>query len=151
IRNGRSYIFSSISQIDSIRYNGYLFLHSSYLQMNKGLFRSSAEKNEGFMARLVKGPCSLYKIFSIEFHEAKEAKSGYDQSKPARFEIKSPTYYIKFQGDDYPREIESLRKNKFLGNFESMKEELNEFIKEENIRLKDERDLVKLVRYYNRH
>lgn len=151
IRNGMNYVFISISQVDSIKYNGYIFIHSPYRDIKRGLFKRSVEKKEGFMARLVKGPCSIYKVFSIEFKEAQKAKTGYDQSKPARFERKSPTYYIKFQDDVYPREIESIRKNKFLDNFESMEEELRAYLKEKDLNLKNEGDLVKLVRYYNQH
>ncbi|MFO8235925.1 MAG: hypothetical protein R6U04_11040 [Bacteroidales bacterium] len=149
IRSGTRFIISP--QIDSIKYSEHSFVHKTYIKEKWGLFGSSTDTMEGFLAWLVKGPCSLYKIYSVEFRDAKAPESGYDDYKPPRFERKNPTYCIQLKDDPHPRVVHSFGIKKFLDNFESSEKELKEYIKGNNLRLKEEDDLIKFIRYYNQH
>jgi len=150
VQSDREFIVKE-EEIDSIEYMNNDFLYTTYINKESGLFSSSEEKKEGYLARLVKGPCSLFKGFFIEFYKASEAK-GYESSQPPRFENEEPTYYIQFKEDTYPREIETFRRNKFLEHFDSsLESKLKNYIKDNNIRLRKEEDLVQFIRYYNKH
>jgi hypothetical protein len=143
-QGGRDFVISNKSEIDSIQYKGYNFIFGSY-KNEAGITRKN------FMASLVDGKCSIYKVYSREFHQAEPPATGYDEAEPARFEEESPVYCIQFGDDEMPHVIDSFRRGKFLNHFGSLEKELKRYIKDQNLRLRREDDLVAFIRYYNRH
>ncbi len=140
----RVFVLANKKEIDSIQYKGQNFIYGSF-KNEAGIVQ------ENFLARLVHGECSIYKIYSREFHQAEPPKTGYDESEPARFEEENPEYCIQFEGDNMPVVIESFRRGKFLNYFGSLEPELKGYIKDQNLRLRREDDLVTFIRYYNRN
>jgi len=142
VQSGRLFAISNKDQIDSIEYRGKEFVYGEYRD-------ESGSNHEGYMHRMVKGDCALYKIYQVSFHEAEPPSTGYDEYEPPRFEEGSPIYCLKMKQDAKPNEIESFRRGKFLNRFGSLESELKRYIKDQNIRLRKEEDLVRFIRYYN--
>ncbi|MBS3807998.1 MAG: hypothetical protein KGY60_10880 [Bacteroidales bacterium] len=142
VRSGRLFAISNKEQIDSIEYQGKEFVYGEYTDGSGSIY-------EAFMHRMVKGDCALYKIYRVEFYEAEPPRTGYDEYKPPRFEEEDPLYCLKMEDDARPREIESFRRGKFLNRFGSLEPELKRYIKDQNIRLRKEEDLIRFLRYYN--
>lgn len=98
----------------------------------------------------------------IYFNQKEEA-GGYDSYKSARFEEKSPEYYIKTPQTEVIKSIDELwnkkiQKNIFPGKwsekfmeslFPSEKEKLLELVEEKNIKLTKEKGLIEFVKLYN--
>ncbi len=144
VRNGRPMVISNESDIDSVAYRGEDFVYTT--------FRNEAdEQAKGFLARLVKGKCSLYKLYTREFYQAEQAETGYDEAEPPRFEAEDPTYLIELENDKMPHPIKSFWRSRFLNYFGDLEPELKDYIKDQNIRLRQEEDLVRFLRYYNRN
>jgi hypothetical protein len=94
---------------------------------------------------------SLYKRYAKQYKKGREAKSNYDAVKPARLDTKI-TYIFKFQGEKYVT-VEPHKK-KVLDAFDEHKKEIKNFIKENKIKFRggneeEERDLIKVLDYYN--
>lgn len=142
VQSGSLFAISNKDQIDSIEYQGKEFVYGKYTD-------GSGSTHEGFMHRMVKGDCALYKIYKVEFYEAEPPSTGYDEYEPPRFEEEDPLFCLKMGDDARPKEIESFRRNKFLNRFGSLEPELKRFIKDQNIRLRREEDLIRFIRYYN--
>jgi len=142
VRSGRLFAITNKELIDSIHHMGKSFVFGTYQD-------EDGDAYEGFMHLIVKGNCSLYKIYRKEFYEAEPPSTGYDEYKPPRFEEEQPIYCLKMEDDAHPREIDSFRRGKFLNRFGSLEKELKNYIKDENIRLRKEEDLVRFIRYYN--
>lgn len=151
LQRGRLLVLANIEKIDSIRYMDKTFITTTYVKKETGLFGSSTSKKEGFLAELVKGPCSLFKGYSVKFYEEDPPDTGYDEYQPPRFERENPVYCLQFNDDRHPRVINSFRKRKLLEKFGDHEKELDGYIKNHNLNLREESDLVKLIRYYNKH
>jgi len=142
--DNQRYVITNKTEIDSIEHLGHKFVYRTYVDQH-------GNDQEGFMARLVDGSCTLYKIYSIEFFEAEPPQSGYDEAKPARFEEENPVYSLQCKDDSHPKAIESFRRGKFLNRYGSLEKELKRYMRDQNIRLYREDDLVQFIRYYNRN
>ncbi len=151
LQGGRLFVLSNVEQIDSIRYMDKTFIPTTYVKKQTGLFGSSTSRKEGFLAELVKGPCSLFKIYSVKFYEEDPPDTGYDEYQPPRFERENPVYCFQFQGNAHPTVINSFRKRKLLEKFGDHEKELEGYVNNRNLNLREEADLVRLIRYYNKH
>jgi hypothetical protein len=151
MQGGRLFVLANVEEIDSIRYMDKTFIPTTYVKKETGLFGSSTSKKEGFLAELVKGPCSLFKIYSVRFYEEDPPDTGYDEYQPPRFETENPVYCLQFQDDQNPRVINSFRKRKILEKFENHKKEMEDYVNNQNLNLREESDLVKLISHYNKH
>lgn len=143
-QGGYRFVISNMEQIDSIEYLNQHFIYTTYID-------ETGRSQDGFLARLINGPCVIYKMYSIEFYQAEPPKSGYDEFKPARFESEDPKYCIRLKRNTSPKIIKSFRRKKFLEYFESSKKELKQYIKDENLRLRKEEDLIQFITHYNTH
>jgi hypothetical protein len=150
-QGGRLFVLDNVEGIDSIRYMDKTFISTTYVKKERGLFGSSTSKKEGFLAELVNGPCSLFKIYSVRFHEEDPPDTGYDEYQPPRFEEENPVYCLKLQDYQHPRVINSFRKRKILEKFEDYKKEMEKYVDNQNLNLREESDLVKLIGHYNKH
>ncbi len=111
-----------------------------YIENNKN--------KHGYLAQLnPTGNYLLLKKQHITFIEAKPSKTGYDKETPAQFKKTKDKYFIKISDD----KIIELQKNKkdFAKLFPKHEKEILSYIKKQNINIKKEIDLIKLVKYIN--
>ncbi len=87
----------------------------------------------------------LYKKTKAEFKEPRKAKTTYERDFPPSF-TKTNTYYLVQNGTFL--EMPSS-KSKVLKMMDSKKNEVKNFIKQNDIDLDKERDLIKLVTYFD--
>lgn len=113
------------------------------------LREATGKRKKGFLVKLAEGPCSLYKHYRVEFEKPEEAQTPFHQDKPPRFDEEDPDYYLKPEDQQYPEKVVSLRKGKFLNFFGPLEKELKDYINEQDIDLKEEKDLIRFVEYYN--
>ncbi|MCE2613913.1 hypothetical protein LVD13_13115 [Flavobacteriaceae bacterium D16] len=121
----RDYIRASI--------NGELFGIFKYLSV-KG------ELNQGYFVQLTEGPVMLLKKKSKTFHYGTQG-DGYTAAKPPRF-TDLTEYYLK--SGDSPAEPVKLRKKTILKALGDTKE-ASKIVKENNLNLSRERDVVLLI------
>ena len=140
-RNGSIFVMANPQKIDSIHHDDQIFKYIHYRDGNHKMKASYA-------ARLVEGGCAIYKIYRTEFHHAEPPRPGHVDYEPARFELDQPLYLIQL-GDDQPCVIESFRKRIFLDRFGSLEKDLKQYIRDEDIHLRKEEDLIRFVRHYN--
>lgn len=87
----------------------------------------------------------LYKKTKAVFREPKKAKTTYERDMPPSFP-KTVTYYLVQNGTFL--EMPSS-KSKILKMMDSKKKDINSYIKQNNIDLDKEADLIKLVTYFD--
>lgn len=106
-------------------------------------------ENNGYFFRLVNGTNQLLKKEKIQIQNVKPSiepnsmiKDGY-----SKFEKVSPTYYIKTQNS-----LEKVSKDEqsVISLFPDKKPEIEDFMKKNKIKLKNEFDLIKLVNFLNK-
>lgn len=108
-----------------------------YENLKFGFFKILAKNEKAFL---------LSKEY-IQFNSEVKAKSSFDIYKPAKFERKNDTYYIKFSNKDIIVELPT-RKSKFLDVFNSKSNAIKSFIKKERLNIKNEEDLIKIFTFY---
>ncbi|SHG67892.1 hypothetical protein [Winogradskyella jejuensis] len=80
----------------------------------------------------------------IKYYDKVPAATSYQQDKPAKFKEESPNYYLKKANVIRPF---PTKKKDLLKSYPKDAKKIKSFLKEENISLKKEEDLVKLARY----
>jgi len=139
--NDNKFIIANPGIIDTIVHSGHIFQYKDYTT-------EEGEQKTGFLILLAEGKCDLYKKEIIEF-KPYEQTSGHFENKPDRFKARPPKYFLK-KGDSNIKEIDSFRKRKFLRlYFKNNKDEFLEYIKNNNLRLRKEEDLIEFIEYYN--
>ncbi|WKD85664.1 hypothetical protein KCTC32516_01007 [Polaribacter huanghezhanensis] len=108
-----------------------------YENLKFGFFKILAKKEKTFL---------LGKQF-IKFYPKVKPKNNFDLLKPARFQRKKDTYYIKLSNQDIIVELPT-RKSKFLKVFASKSNVVKHFIKKEKLNFKKEKDLIKIFNFY---
>ncbi len=121
--------------------NGELYQLFSY--PDKGI-----EKDGYFVNLNPKGTkISLLLKNEKEFIEAKKATNSYSDNKPAKF-IYKKLYFIK-KGNKLPVVEIRLSKKSVLKALKNQKQAILSFIKNNKLKLRNEKDVVKLFNYYN--
>ncbi|HBC05412.1 MAG TPA: hypothetical protein PKH16_15630 [Aequorivita sp.] len=108
-------------------------------------FNGSNEKG-GYFNVLNDGKTyDLYKKTKAEFREPRKAQTSYQQDTPPSF-VKATTYYLVKDGSflEMPNS-----KSKILKMMDSKKNEMKKYIKDNNIDLDKEADLVKTIAYFD--
>ncbi|NNE02856.1 MAG: hypothetical protein HKN52_06780 [Eudoraea sp.] len=103
------------------------------------------EEKQGYFVQLTEGPLKLLKRKSKTFHYGTKG-DGYTKAKPARFED-NVDYYIK-QGDEIAEQVR-LRKKTILNALSNYKE-ASKIVKERNLNLNKEREVVLLIKELNK-
>lgn len=102
----------------------------------------------GYFVELKKNDkISLYKKERKIYHPKEAANSSYQQDKPAYFSDLKITYYLTLASDNSNLLEFTGSKNTLFKLFPKHKNELKSFLKNENINLKDEKDIVKTASY----
>ncbi len=101
---------------------------------------------EGYYFELAPGKYSLLKKMKSEFRPGSKAVNSFTPAIEPRFENLDPIYYIKTDA----QLIKVGKKEKeILDSFPDKKSELQTFIKTNKLKLSQEADLVKLVKFLN--
>lgn len=87
----------------------------------------------------------LYVKESVGFHPAREALNSYDVNKSAAYVRLDDVFYYKVEGQATLTEVPN-RKKDFLKTFE--KKAIKNYLKDENIDIKEREDLIKLFGFY---
>ena len=102
---------------------------------------------EYFIVELELKNVSLLKKETKKFYEEKVAATTYSADKPARFDKEHKTkLYIKTNSKLEPI---STKTKRFLALFPDQKDTIKKYIKDNNISLKKEDQLLKLLKYIN--
>jgi hypothetical protein len=101
-------------------------------------FKILARKDKAFL---------LSKEF-VKFKPESKPKTNFEVYKPAKFERKKDTYFIKFKDKDMVVELPT-KKSKFLKVFGNKASNIKSFLKKERINIKKEKDLIKVFNYFN--
>lgn len=101
-------------------------------------FKILARKDKAFL---------LSKEF-VKFKPESKPKSNFEIYKPAKFERKKDTYFIKFKDKDMVVELPT-KKSKFAKVFGDKASKIKAFLKKERINIKKEKDLIKVFNYFN--
>lgn len=109
----------------------------------------NGKANTGYLINLYeKGGYILYKRQKINFYAASPAKSSYDTGSAAKFVPVKDTYFLK-KNDGEISELPINRKG-FLKLFPEKKEELETFIKQNDISFEKEQDFIRLIDFLAR-
>ncbi|MAP81901.1 MAG: hypothetical protein CL526_12540 [Aequorivita sp.] len=108
-------------------------------------FEGSIEKG-GYFNVLVEGEnYNLYKKTKAEFKEPKVAETSYQRDTPPSFPT-TVTYFLVKDGKflQIPN-----RKSRIMKMMDSKKSEMKQFVKQHDIDLDDEKDLIKTIKYFD--
>ncbi|MEO0571768.1 MAG: hypothetical protein AAF039_08685 [Bacteroidota bacterium] len=112
-------------------------------------FKTVVDKNENtknaYLMLLIDGDYKLYKHLYVTFKEAKRAENSLVKSTPAKFS-QSTQYFLEKPSANRIDQIELSNKKiaQLVGN-----NELNKFLKENKLKVKNENDLIKAVNFLN--
>lgn len=88
----------------------------------------------------------LYSKMEATFRPPSFAKTSYDSDQPARINQETSYYLVSKRGTFYELPTSKSKIVKVMG---LKKKEINTYIKKERIDVNSEKDLIKLVNYYN--
>jgi len=105
------------------------------------------ENDQHFFQVLVDGDNSLIKKQRVRYIDAKVANSGYDIAKPANYKRMKDEYYLALDN----KTLVKLPKSKkgFMNAFGDKSSKIKSYMKENKLGYKKEKDLAKIVTYYN--
>lgn len=107
---------------------------------------NSHDDYAGYFFEISSGKNRLLKKVTTKFHDAIPSNNSMITSTPARFETLKPIYFIKTED----ALIKIPKNTKDLGqSFPDKKNELNDFLKSNKIKLNNEADLIKLSQFLN--
>ncbi len=109
-------------------------------------FEGSDEKGSYFKIITPGKHLDLYKKSSVVYTPRTFPKTSYDREKPAKF-TQTDTYFLVEKTGKFVELPNS--KSKLLKVMKNKGKEVKSFLKKNNINLKKEKDLIKLVKYYN--
>ncbi|APG65543.1 hypothetical protein LPB136_09305 [Tenacibaculum todarodis] len=126
-------------------------LKLTFVYTNKvyAAFNKSENQNEKTFY-VIKHEDPSFKILlkeNILLKEEVEAKTGYGSYTPPTFKRKKDTNFVKFKNSDEVIEIPTKTK-KFLEIVSNKSKEVKTFIKKNKLKLKKEKDLIKIFKYY---
>ncbi|WP_350293614.1 hypothetical protein [uncultured Croceitalea sp.] len=102
----------------------------------------------GYLTLLQEGKYTLYKRIDVKFTEGQKAQNSFVKATPARFS-QFVEYYLEIKGKNRIDEVE-LKNKKLLNLVETDKKEaLKSFLKESDLKLKSEENLIKAISFLN--
>ncbi len=115
----------------------------------KTFITSEKRTTNGYLTELVKGKeYDLYKRIHVKFSEATAPQNSFVKAIPARF-IKFTEFYVQKKGTSRIDEL-PLKKTKLLNLLDdSKKGATKQFLKANDINLKDEADMIKVFEFLN--
>ncbi|MFW6327994.1 MAG: hypothetical protein ACOC2F_06735 [Bacteroidota bacterium] len=113
------------------------FKNKNYLYNN--------EKQKGILELLSDGEIKLYKKHRISFEPATKPK-GFQEAEPDRFEKEKDRYFISIE-EERPQLV--MRKKDLEKILKPHCPDIKDYIKSERIKVKNEKDLIKLIEHCN--
>ncbi len=123
--------------VSKVNLEDHRFIYSTYDYLSR--------EGEGYLDLVMEGEYTLYNKHQVVFKGAEPAQP-YQEAKPAKFEGRNPLFYIA-HGDNQPVFIRNRR-----GLIDIAGEKgkaLRDFIKDERLKISNEEDMVKAVKYLN--
>ena len=111
------------------------------------LFQISEKEYTGYLELIQDGKWNLYCRYSKKFREAQPQKAQQDKPNPASFRDLPDVYLLKKDENSFA--IGFRNKKEFLNIFPLHKEEVQDYMKNQKIKLNNPEDLKKLVSYCN--
>lgn len=104
-----------------------------------------AEVNGYLIEKFVKNDVTLFKKEKVNYIKGKEAENSYTMSSPAKLVRAKDEFYIQLKN----KEIVEFPKNKkkFIAMFESKKDAINTYLKENDISFSEENDMAKVTEF----
>jgi len=101
---------------------------------------------KGYFFELSGGKNGLYKKLKSQFKNAVAARNSYEMDRPASFNTLDPVYYIKTESGyiKNPKKVKEITEA-----FPAKKDDIEKFVKSNNIKINKEADLIKLVKFLN--
>lgn len=111
------------------------------------VYKSINGEPEGYYYELVSGKTSLYKKTGIKFTDFKLASNPYASDQAATFTALAPDFYLVVNN----QVIKNPKKEKeIIEMYNDKKDHLKSFFKQNIIKLNDEQNLIKLVKFLNK-
>lgn len=115
-------------------------------------FKTFVDKNgntkNGYMTLLSDGNYKLYEHLDVTFKEAKRAENTFVKSSPAKF-TQFTEYYLEQPDGKRIDQVELTNKKLVQLVDGEAADELNAFLKENKIKIKEENDLIQVVNFLN--
>ncbi|GGG94492.1 hypothetical protein GCM10011416_09790 [Polaribacter pacificus] len=112
-------------------------------------FRKKKEVVYGFFRLLtINQKSNLLIREEVSKTEAVKPKTGYSTYTPAKFKRESDAFFINFDGSDLAQEV-PRRKKDFIKLFGDAAKDVDSYIKKEKLNIKKERDLLRILSFYN--
>ena len=109
-------------------------------------FEGSIENGNYFTVVSEEIVFNLYKKTEVHYSAPFKARTSYERDKPASFKKKIYYYLVSKNGSFYEL---PASKSKIIKVMSKKEKEIKTFIKRNKTNLKAEKDLIKLVKYYN--
>ncbi len=133
---GKTMAIINQTAMDSIVFDNHRFVYTE--------FYFGSKLDQDYLDLLSDKSIKLYKHYSNKFIKAKEV-SGYQEQASDKYVIKEE-YYIRRENET-PQFFNPTKKN-VVALFTNKKNEVLEYIKSNNLRLKNEKDLIRIFNYY---
>jgi hypothetical protein len=137
-QNGQIYAFDPSSKLRRVVLGDETFILSRY--------DLDGQTKSGFLQVLDSGKVMLYAKKVVKFTDAKKGGNLDGTDQLARYARGADVFFFKI-GNTVPKEVESLKS--MIAVFPDKNEELTQFAKKEKISIKKEKDMIKLVKYYD--
>lgn len=126
----------------SLKYSRISFLKPSAVLV----YMNTVDIPEGYYLELATGTYSLYKKMKTEYREGAKAVNSFTPAIAPRFENMNPFYYIKTDSQF----VKVSKNGKDLANsFPEKRDAINDFVKKNKLKMNQEQDLLRLVRFLN--
>lgn len=114
----------------------------------KTFIDKSGKTKNGYLTLLRDGKFKLYKRVNTSFKEAKKAPNSFTKDTPARF-TQFTEYYVELEGGKTINYID-LKNKKVLEMVDGKRQsELQSFLKNQRIKIKNEQDITKVIDFLN--
>jgi hypothetical protein len=112
-------------------------------------FKNKKENEYGFFKIATKNKISNLLVRErITLKKAVKPNTSYGEYAPSNFKREKDTYFINFKNNNIAIKLSKKRKS-FFKAFSSHSKNIREFVKKEKLTIKKEKDLAKIITYYN--
>lgn len=122
--------------------NGNLMSFTTFID-KKGLTQN------GYLTKLRDGKYSFYRRTDVKYTEGQKAQNSFIPAIPARFS-KFTEFYLEMEGRNRIDELELSNRKLLKLVSDSERDGLKQFLKENNIKIKDEYDVYKALEFLNK-
>ena len=103
----------------------------------------------GYLTKLAEGKYTFYERYDVKYTQPQKAQNSFVPATPARF-TKFTEYYIELEGRNRIDELELSNRKLIKVVNDNQKEALKQFLKENKLKIKDEKDIYKALNFLNK-